>query len=779
VPIQKEEYINIYGRNITKQKIVQQELENLSLIVQETINAVIITDAKGKIEWVNKAFEKMTGFNLAESLGKTPGSLLQGIGSDQETVAYMKQQIINEKPFTCEIFNYKKTGEGYWLRINGQPIFDKHGKVIQFFAIEEDITFERQAQEKIRISANRMSSLIANLHAGILLEKDDRSIALINERFCKFFNIKTDPIQMIDSDATKIIDQSKYFFSNPELYATRIGEIIRNKELVVGDILELVDNRFIERDYIPIINDGIFEGHLWVFTDITEKITSEKKLEELAYNKQNFLANMSHEIRTPMNAIIGMIQQLQKTTLDKKQDLYLGTISTASQNLMVIINEILDLSKLEEGKISLEKIGFNLKSLLEKLIMIMALEAKNKGLELTNSFCDSRLHPILLGDPYRINQILLNLVSNAIKFTDLGKVDIVCNVLEDSDTLQQIEIKVCDTGIGMDQAFIKNLFEKFQQEDHSITRRFGGTGLGMNISKSLIDLMDGEISVESIKGKGTVISVRIKFHKGTKVDLPKKGKPFTKIKKLNGKKILVVDDNEMNRLVAATVLNQFGVLVTEADNGETAIKELRQNTFDLVLMDIKMPGMNGYETTKIIRNELKLITPIIAFTANVVKGEIEKCLEAGMNDYLAKPIEKNQFLKTIYHWLNTSENSIIPVAENKSQLPLYDLSKLEEIAKGNKQFVNKMVNLFIKEAASSVSQIKIAFQDGDFSKVKAIAHRIKPSIDNMGISSLKNDIREIEKHAEIYLSSKQLDTLITKLETKIALVINDLKEYLN
>jgi len=189
--------------------------------------------------------------------------------------------------------------------------------------------------------------------------------------------------------------------------------------------------------------------------------------------------------------------------------------------------------------------------------------------------------------------------------------------------------------------------------------------------------------------------------------------------------------------------------------------------------------MNGYETTKIIRNELKLITPIIAFTANVVKGEIEKCLEAGMNDYLAKPIEKNQFLKTIYHWLNTSENSIIPVAENKSQLPLYDLSKLEEIAKGNKQFVNKMVNLFIKEAASSVSQIKIAFQDGDFSKVKAIAHRIKPSIDNMGISSLKNDIREIEKHAEIYLSSKQLDTLITKLETKIALVINDLKEYLN
>jgi CheY-like chemotaxis protein/HPt (histidine-containing phosphotransfer) domain-containing protein len=226
-------------------------------------------------------------------------------------------------------------------------------------------------------------------------------------------------------------------------------------------------------------------------------------------------------------------------------------------------------------------------------------------------------------------------------------------------------------------------------------------------------------------------------------------------------------------------LNEFGVLVTEADNGEKAIKEINRNAFDLILMDIKMPGLNGYETTKLIRNKLKLITPIIAFTANVIKGEIEKCLEAGMNDYLAKPIERDQFLKTISHWLNTSEKNIIPVAENKTQLPLFDLSRLEEIAKGDQQFVNKMVKLFISEATSSVAQIKIAYQDGDFSKVKAIAHRIKPSIDNMGISSLKNDIREIENQAELYQPSKQLDTLITHLATKITLVINDLKNFMN
>jgi len=1166
VTMHTEGYINIYGRDVTQKKKDRRELERLSLIVQQTVNAVIITNAEGKIEWVNTAFEKVTGYTLAEALGKTPGSFLQGDATDPDTVAYMKKQISNSEPFSCEIYNYKKNGTGYWLRINGQPVFDKAGKVINFFAIEEDITKEREAEEKLKefdkrihvamqrigdnvwehdftteqtsfsqeeyqllgytseeyksnvhlwyncihpedkklvevndehyrsgqvdhhtleyrivhkdgtvkwvldrgvvieknnegkpvkiigthsditqqkenekeleATATRLSSLIANLHAGVLLESENRTVKLANRQFCDMFNIQADPAQLTGMDCSNSAEQSKHFFVDPDGFIAGINKVLEERKTVTGDKLQLVDGRFFERDFIPIWNDGRYDGHLWVYQDITEKINADKKLEdqrrfyeeildnipsdiavfdskhrylylnpvaikdpelrkwmigktdedyvafrdkplslvegrrkifngvieskklkhweekliqpdgnakyimrnmfpvlnkadevslvigyglditnikniqqqieqsekkyrdvidnslaivtthdlegrfitvnpmvgkvygytdeemighslkefipeedkplfneeylnkiknqkqssgifrvlnkdgrviytlynnflkeeegkepyvigfavditdrilaekelkiakkvteEMVQTKQNFLANMSHEIRTPMNAIMGMSRQLQKTTLNEKQHSYLDSITAASENLLIIINDILDLSKLEAGKLALEKIGFEPKIVVGMVMQVMNHKAEEKGLQLTNSFCDAQLSSILIGDPYRINQVLLNLVSNSIKFTEAGSVDITCQVISNSDSAQEVQITVKDTGIGMDPDFVKNLFQKFRQEDESVARRFGGTGLGMSITKELVDLMDGEIEVISEKGKGTEISIRFAFEKGTEKDLPQRNITSANTGILNNKKILVVDDNEMNRLVATTILQEYGVLFTEATNGEEATSLMREQHFDLVLMDIQMPVMNGLDATEYIRKELGSAVPVIALTANAIRGENEKCFAAGMNDYLSKPFEENQLIQIISRWIDNKQ--VEKKAEdfvfvNEQAAPLYDLAKLTDIAKGNEVFIKKMLQLFIDQVPSSVNEIKQALAAGDLAKIKSVAHRIKPSIDNMGIVTVKEDIRNIELNAAELQATGQLEKLISKLDAVVSQVV--------
>ncbi|MDN3642955.1 PAS domain S-box protein [Lutimonas halocynthiae] len=908
VPVLGEDYINFYGTDITRQKEYKLELEKLSLIVQKTVNAVIITDANGKIEWINNGFVNMTGYELLEVKGKTPGSLLQGEKTNPETIAYMKRQIQNKEPFTCEIYNYTKTGEGYWLRINAQPLFNDQGEVSQFFAIEEDITFEKQAQEKLENQRKFYEQILDNIPTDIAVFDPEHTYLYINPKGIKdpvlrkwmigkkdedYIKKRNKPLSLLDGRKKvfkSVLDSKKLKSWEEELKQPddSIHYIMRNMfpvinrddkvELVIGygiDITnikeiqhekeqsekryrDVIDNtlaivtthdlngRFLTvnpmvyklygykdeevigrylTDYMPkadkslfhnvylkkILKDkeatGVFrirhkdgsivynlynnflkeepgkEPYVIGFAvDITDRILAEKELkiakkvtEDLARSKQNFLANMSHEIRTPMNAIMGLSSQLQKTSLNEKQQVYLETITNSSENLLVIINDVLDLAKLEAGKLSVENIGFDPKYLVEKVIQGMMYKAEEKGLKLTNNFCDPALDNVLIGDPYRLNQILLNLVSNSIKFTEKGGVDISCIVLEDINAEQKVEISVTDTGIGMDPLFVRNLFQKFSQEDASITRKFGGTGLGMSITHSLVDLMKGEIIVESEKGIGTTIKVVIDFQKGTASDLEKKEGQFIDTKMLEGKKILIVDDNETNRLVATTILEDYGVLSSEAENGAVAVKEVNENQFDMILMDIQMPELNGYEATKLIREKLKSQVAIVALTANAIKGENEKCIEAGMDGYLSKPFTEEQLLQIVCEWLDKPKERESELIIKAPKLPLYDLTKLEDIAKGNQKFIDKMLRLFITQVPDSVFEIKTAYQAGDFEKIKKIAHRIKPTIDIMEIVSLKNDIRDMEKNAEIYQSSERLENLINHLDDVIEEVVGELK----
>ncbi|SDX08350.1 PAS domain S-box-containing protein [Lutibacter oricola] len=654
VAMPDEGYINIYGRDITEQKINQKELEKLSLIVQETINAVIITDSNGKINWVNRAFEELTGYKLNEVLGKTPGAFLQGEETNSEIVDYMRSEIRDSKPFTCEVLNYKKSGERYWLRINGQPIFDKNGKMTNYFAIEEDITKIKNIQHQIEQSEKKYRDVIDHTLAIVTTHDLEGRLLTVNPMVKKMFGYDEDEVldrRLIDfmPEDDKIMFYDEYLTKiKQEKEATGIFRILHKN----GDIVYSLYNNYLKEE------PGKDPYVIGFSVDITTRILAEKELklakkktEELARSKHNFLANMSHEIRTPMNAIMGMSRQLKKTSLNDEQQSYLYNISTASENLLVIINDILDLSKLEANKLSFEKIGFKPKLVIDNALKVMNYKAEEKGIKLTNNFYDTKLSPVLIGDPYRINQILLNIISNAIKFTEVGSVDISCKVLKETDNVQEIEIKITDTGVGMDSLFLEKLFEKFTQEYGAKSKNFGGTGLGMAITKSLINNMGGAIFVESEKNKGTTVFISFPLDKGTELDIEGKDNVVTTSTNLKGKKILVVDDNIMNRMIAALILKEFKVEVSEVGDGEEAVNYLKENQCDLVLMDIQMPVLNGYKATEIIREELKLDLPVIALTANVIEGEREKCIIAGMNDYLSKPFEEEEFIRVICNWV--------------------------------------------------------------------------------------------------------------------------------
>ena len=379
---------------------------------------------------------------------------------------------------------------------------------------------------------------------------------------------------------------------------------------------------------------------------ISEELTRAKLHAEEAMNsKQQFLSNMSHEIRTPMNSIVGFTKILLKTNLNDIQKEYLHAIKTSGEVLIVLINDILDLAKVDAGKMVFEKRIFKLEESISTIIHLFEHKTQEKNLELIKEY-NKKIPGILKGDSTRLHQIILNLLSNAVKFTNEGRITVSVDLLDEDDEKVTIEFSVKDTGIGIPENKIDKIFNNFEQVSAFTSRVYGGTGLGLAISKQLVELQGGSISVKSDLGKGSTFSFILNFEKTSDtIEIESDSIEFvTEIKNLN---VLVVEDVTLNQLLLKTILNDFGFKYDIADNGKIAIDKLQSNTYDIILMDLMMPEMNGFEATEYIRNKMDSKIPIIALTADVTTVDIEKCKAYGMNDYISKPIDEKLLLNKI------------------------------------------------------------------------------------------------------------------------------------
>lgn len=473
---------------------------------------------------------------------------------------------------------------------------------------------------------------------------------------------------------------------------------------------------------------------------------SRQKAEESLETRKLFLANISHEIRTPINAISGMSGILADTEISETQKQYVKAIQSSSKSLMVIVNDILDMSKLESGKFSAEFIPFDLRAILDPLYTTYLLRTDEKGIAFSVDY-PSDMPKWLFGDPTRLGQILNNLISNAIKFTDKGKVTLKIT-FDKKGKHNEFCFSVTDTGIGIDQEKLKTIFEFFSQEDNTITRRFGGTGLGLAISKSISELLGGEITVESEKNVGSTFKFSVTMPEASE---QLKNEANVAHSDLKGKNVLIVEDNELNRFLAVTILKKWNANIHIAENGVEAVKAVSSLDIDIVLMDIQMPVMDGVAAAIAIRSELKSNVPIIALTANALESEKEKCWQAGMNEYITKPYNPEFLREKIIFLTEHNSKSEEPNSENIS------LDNLHSLMNGSKEQMIRMTKVFLDQIEKHFNELKFALNENDLDEITAVTHKLKSSFRLFGLAKTGVLLERIEQRAKT-LNSHELNS---------------------
>ena len=920
--INNEYIFTAFIKDYTEKKRVEAELRKLSMVASKTNNGVIITNKERVIEWANEGFVRMSGYSLDELIGKRPGTLLQGKGSDPAVIKRMRAKLNAKESVVEEILNYRKNGKTYWVMLHINPVLDENGNIEKFIAIELDTTKERRMKEEIRLVKERAQAW--NIHYKAILDaipdlmfrfdaqgtyldfhtkkETEKDLIAQPEKLLgrNIFEVlpkaNADILyrhitKAIETRETQIFDDELEMPQGMQYYECRVAAVSGKKEVlaIIRNItvrkraeieimnsearlnetqriarlgsweIDLVEDRIYwsketynlfgtkpsktppkEEDFLKtmypkdrkllkqaldliknngvenaveirnILPDGsiihilargipIFRNKkivkiIGTLFDITERKKSEEdlrkakeKAEESTKAKELFLANTSHEIRTPMNAIIGVSELFKKTALTAQQLEYLNIIEKSADNLLNIINDILDISKIESNKLIIEKTPFIIKDAIISVVNTSMIKANKKNISL-RYVCPSRdQNLVLIGDSLRLEQVLLNLVDNAVKFTTQGSVEILLSLVKETNTSCQIKFAVKDTGIGIAPEKLEIIFNEFDQADASTTRVYGGTGLGLSISKKLVELMGGQLIVESEPGKGTTFFFILEFEKDKNFEIENKTSDMTEDEEadLSNIRILLVEDQEFNQFVAKRLLEGLNATVEIASNGKVAIEKLLENNYDVILMDIQMPVMDGVETTRFIREHMdkpKSETPIIALTAHALKGNDKKYYAYGMDGYLSKPFKSTDLSavikKTLWGKEPTKKDSQNQTTR-EPQSAQYNLSHLQKIAGDDQDFLRDMISLFLRSSKKEIEEIKTNIQSSNYRRIKISAHSIKSGFNMIKRMDIFEMLEQVEKLAVEEGDTSQILKLSKKIEDAFNVLQIEMKKELD
>jgi PAS domain S-box-containing protein len=758
-------------------------------LIEASLDPLVTISAEGKITDMNEALVSITGITRE----KLTGTYFFDYFTEPQKAREVYEEVFSlgsvaDSPLTLRHLNSNLTD----VLFNGSVYKDDKGIIQGVVIVARDDTARKLASQYARsiIEASRdplfaisPDGKIIDVNEATLVATEKTRDEIINTDFFNYFTepeksrkayreifsqgfITDFPLTIKDGKLTDVL-------FNGSVYKDERGNVL-GVVLVARDVTEQkrVANELLEAK---------------VFAEMATEIAEEAKLkaesativaENAMKAKQQFLSNMSHEIRTPMNAIIGFTKVVLKTQLTEEQKEYLTAIKLSGDALIVLLNDILDLAKVDAGKMVFELVPFRMALSLSAMLHLFETKILEKNLILVKEF-DSNIPQVLVGDPVRLHQIIINLVSNAVKFTSKGEITIGTKLLNEDKEKVTIEFSITDTGIGIPDSKKEKIFENFQQASSETSRLYGGTGLGLAIVKQLVEAQGGSVDVKSKINEGSVFSFILTFQK-TDSDAELESDLVEFDKEIKNIKVLVVEDIPLNQLLMKTLLDDFGFECDIASNGRIAIEKLQTISYDAILMDLQMPEMNGFEATEYIRAKLNLKIPIIALTADVTTVDLAKCRTVGMNDYISKPVDERILYSKI---VGLVKKNISPAEQKENEsgqnkkFKCVDLDYLSRRTKSDPVLMMQMISLYLEQTPTLIREMKKSLLNKDWSALYAAVHKIIPSFSIMGISpDFENMAKQVQEYASRQNQIDGIPDLVLKLESVCAQACIELEE---